>query len=162
MRAAIAKIALFCLGLCLAVGKSAAVTPPSQGVETPAGFGKFLARQNRIYLSNFRIPQERGKGPVLARAAQQKIILPVILAAYSDRPGVIQPGTFTEKLFLSYPTGTMSEYYAEISSRGFTLEGEVQLGRAAGPNGLFPGVPGGFRGRCRHCRRQPGGFQPVR
>ena len=157
MRDAIAKIALFCLGLCLAVGKSAAVTPPSKGVETPAGFGKFLARQNRIYLSNFRIPQERGKGPVLARAAQQKIILPVILAAYSDRPGVIQPGTFTEKLFLSYPIGTMSEYYAEISSGGFTLEGEV-FGWFATPRTQAQYNSGGPLGQTASFPESPEGF----
>ncbi len=157
MRPAIAKIALCCLGLCLTVSKSAAVTPPSPGVETPAGFGKFLARQNRIYLSNLRPSQERGKGPILARAAQQKIILPVILAAYSDRPGVIQPETFTDKLFLSYLTGTMSEYYAEVSSGGFTLEGEVfgwfatsrtqvqyNSGGPLGQTASFPESPEGF------------------
>ena len=158
MRAVFSKIALCWLALCLLAGESAAVTPPLPGVETPAGFGKFLARQNRIYLSNLKAPgSSTGPHPVLARTAQRKIILPVILAAYSDRPGVIQPSVFTDKLFGSLPGGTMSEYYAEVSSGRFTLEGEVfgwfatprsqaqyNSGGPLGSTAVFPESPEGF------------------
>jgi len=133
------------------------VAPPSPGVETPAGFGKFFARQNRIYLANLRAFRRSEEGTALARAARQKLILPVILAAYSDRPGVIQPSVFNEKLFGSHPGGTMKEYYAEVSSGRFILQGEVfgwfstprtqaqyNSGGPLGQRAVFPESPEGF------------------
>ncbi len=142
--------------LCLAAGADG-VSPPGAGVEIPAGFSADFARLNAGYKANLRVRTSSGKGPALAAAAPNAIRLPVLLAAYSDKPATVQSSEFQNRLFGYNATGTMADYYAEVSRGRFTLSGDVHgwygLPRAlayytrGGPLGdeaLFPESPGGL------------------
>ena len=158
MNSACHNILPLALGLLLLAGSAPAVTPPAAGVEMPAGFGAFFARQNRIYRTGLRPERSAVQGgPRLARSAPAKISLPVILASYADRAGVIKPEIFSQMLFGTLPTGTLARYYAEVSAGKFTVEGQVYgwvsaplaqpQYNAAGPlgeGGTFPQTPEGF------------------
>jgi M6 family metalloprotease-like protein len=51
--------------------------------------------------------------------------LPVILANYSDNAGQSTPQQFDDLFFGNHPTGSMADYYKEISYSQFILTGDV-------------------------------------
>ncbi len=150
--ARLAGILLLCL-----TGAAYAVAPPGAGVETPAGFAADFTRLNAGYRANLRARGSLGSGPSLAAAAPRSVRLPVLLAAYGDLPATAASAEFRARLFGSHPTGTMAQYYAEVSRGLLTLSGDVHgwyvlphskayytRGGPLGDETLFPESPGGL------------------
>ncbi|HLA38835.1 MAG TPA: hypothetical protein VJ417_02510, partial [Candidatus Glassbacteria bacterium] len=102
-----------------------AVAPPASGVELPAGFGEFFTRANRSYLAGRHLKKAVKAGPELAGAAPASLSLPVILASFADVPGTLAASQFDNMLFGSYSSGTLKDYYTEVSGGRFALGGKV-------------------------------------
>ncbi|MBW7996046.1 MAG: M6 family metalloprotease domain-containing protein [Candidatus Glassbacteria bacterium] len=150
--ARLAGVLLFCLATA-----ARAVAPPSPGVATPAGFTEYFTRLNSGYRANLGGTATGSRGALLAGAAPSALRLPVLLAAYSDLPATVARTEFENRLFGAQQTGTMAEYYAEVSLGRFSLSGEVYgwftlpgglsaytRGDALGDESLFPDSPGGL------------------
>lgn len=80
----------------------------------PGWIGK-LARRGR-----------KEAGPIALQSARpDKFHAPVLLGSFSDRTGSHTARDFQNHLFDSNPSGTVSEYFLEVSSGMFELEGKV-------------------------------------
>jgi len=166
LRALVSKILLIAVVLGISAQGTWAVTPPSPGVDKPAGFREFLSRLNKQYPANRRgnsradsgqDERSRGAGPYLAGAAPPGTRVPVILAGYADRAGVIAPQIFRDKLFGAYLPGSMRDYYAEVSLGRFALQGEV-YGWVAAPRTQAQYNAGGPLGESSTYPDSPEGF----
>ncbi len=136
---------------------ASAVAPPGTGVETPADFSADFARLNAGYKANLRIGERSGHLTSLAAAAPGSIRLPVLLAAYNNIPSTTERQQFQDGLFGTRSTGTMAQYFAEVSRGRFMLSGDVHgwyflpqaksyytRGGPLGDEALFPESPGGL------------------
>ncbi|MEA2063409.1 MAG: M6 family metalloprotease domain-containing protein [Gemmatimonadota bacterium] len=148
---------LLLLTLCLQ-NPLAGVAPPARGIQAPPGFAQFVAGKNDQCRSSL-LPRRNAAaaGALLAGSAPARITLPVILAGYADRQGTVEPADFKSRLFGQFPSGSMSDYYAEVSSGLFSLEGDVfgwvrapltqdryTAGGPLGNDSSYPDNPEGF------------------
>ncbi len=109
---------------------SMAVNPPDKGT-FPANFWKLMDKN--ILQDKYGDPAwaQRMANRKEARRSFQKGLnsdvfkLPVILSDFNDISGQISASTFQDHLFDNNPTGTMPEYYDEISYGQFALSGTV-------------------------------------
>ncbi len=149
------------LFLLLLVSFSPAVNPPNKGT-FPANFWKLM--EKNILQDKYGDPAwaQRMAARKEARQSFKKGLnsdvfkLPVILSDFSDLAGQFSANTFQDHLFDNNPTGTMTEYYDEISYGQFDLSGTVygwvhtgqDLSYYAGDNngygGTFPQNVTGF------------------
>ncbi len=140
---------------------SLAVNPPDKG-PFPANFWKLM--EKNILQDKYGDPAwaQRMAARREARQSFKKGLnsdvfkLPVILSDFSDLAGQFSANTFQDHLFDNNPTGTMTEYYDEISYGQFDLSGTVygwvhtgqNLSYYAGDNngnsGTFPQNVKGF------------------
>jgi M6 family metalloprotease-like protein len=134
-----------------------AVAPPASGVDTPPGFAGFVARRNIEYSENLRKRIQENSGPFLAADNVRRLPVAVILASYADRQGVTDPVTFSSMFFGQYSTGSLKDYYSEVSRELLDVEGSVygwvstpldQAGYTAGgplgQNAVYPESPEGY------------------
>jgi M6 family metalloprotease-like protein len=64
--------------------------------------------------------------------------IPVLLASFSDTAAnPIEPARLQQQLFGSWPTGTMTDFYKEISYGAFTVTGSVQPWRQLSKAGAY-------------------------
>ncbi len=153
------KDKIFLLLILLTVWKQplGAVAPPAPGVVSPPGFAGFVARRNLQYSANLNKRGPGASGARLAGVVSGRLAVPVILAAYADRQGVIEPEVFNDRFFGDFSTGSMQDYFSEVSRGLLELEGIiygwVSVGltqsqyTAGGPLGhtaTYPESPEGF------------------
>jgi M6 family metalloprotease-like protein len=116
----------------------------------PGWLGKMEARRN------LRKEIALGKASAAQTLVQDKFILPVLLGRTTDTTNVYSVTDMQNQLFDSNPTGTMTQYYNEISYGQFELTGQVYgwfdagksmsnySGTSNGLNEIFPQGHEGF------------------
>lgn len=110
-------------------GLTMAVNPPNKGP-----FPKGLLENMKKNI----LPEKWGDPAWVARMEKRKsartlgkqtgtdaFVLPVVLADFKDNTGQISAATFQDHLFDNNPTGTMTDYYDEISYGQFSISGTV-------------------------------------
>jgi M6 family metalloprotease-like protein len=141
-----------------------AVAPPAPGSGVPvvpippalraAGFG----RSSRPIMKPHFALEEKGLDATASVAAVTGTRrLPVLLGDTSDRLAAQPSASFAAELFGSWPTGSMTDYYEQVSYGQFSVTGDVfgwyrlaslmtYYEGAAGCNGLctYPASAGGF------------------
>ncbi len=158
------------LGLFLLVGGTQATNPPSRG-SFPAGFWNTILQNPAVVtygdpgwmkrLENRRLLLEkmsRGELP-LQKLNADHFVLPILLGQYSDTTGTFTVQDFQNLLFDNNPTGTLTEYYNEISYGQFQVTGTVygwftadqgQAYYASDNNGLNANYPQNAKGFVRN------------
>ncbi|MBW7995414.1 MAG: M6 family metalloprotease domain-containing protein [Candidatus Glassbacteria bacterium] len=113
-----------------------AITPPESG-GFPAGFwDEILSGRDSVRYGDPGWVQRMGQRRLireqiaagrttLAALDQAQFVLPVILGRYSDASVTHNAAEFTALLFGENPTGSLSDYYDEISYGQFRLTGKV-------------------------------------
>ncbi len=132
---AIALVAAVCLS---SVRTAQAITPPDRG-RFPAGFWARVNQDTTIArygdpgwvrkMSARRITRERAAraGTQLQGFAPDRFNLPVLLGNFSDKSPTIAAEDFQAMLFIrdQYPTGSLADYYHEVSYGQFELVGDA-------------------------------------
>ena len=99
------------------------ISPPKNG-EFPVGFWDRMKRQN--IGENYGDPGWIKKLNDPARDTQMEFHVPVLLGKYSDvSTTYFNASDFQNLLFDNNPTGTMKEYYNEISYGNFIVDGDA-------------------------------------
>ncbi len=123
-----------------------AVAPPQEGIEPPVNFSEIIDRIGQSYKSGglYRAIQERKTG---LREAQPSANLPVLLGRYSDSDNYYSTDDFQNLLFGVNPTGSMIDYYTEISYEQFSLDGTAsEWVTAPGTQSYYDGGNNGLNG----------------
>ncbi|MHB8079996.1 MAG: M6 family metalloprotease domain-containing protein [Candidatus Krumholzibacteriia bacterium] len=153
----------------LVVGAAAAraIVPPAPGAGglaapvSPALRAAGFGRSSRPIVTPRFALAEKGAGAPGAAAAATAVTgsrrLPVLLGDTSDRLATQPSASFAAELFGAWPTGSMTDYYAQVSYGRFSVTGDVfgwyrlaspmtYYEGAAGCNGLcsYPANAGGF------------------
>lgn len=165
-RLAVVTAALAAALLADGVPAARAVVPPApgSGVSAPpvspalraAGFG----RSSRPVVTPHFASAQKGAhapDPTTTAAATGTRRLPVLLGDAADRPGAQPVASFSAELFGDWPTGSLTDYYEQVSYGRFSVTGDVfgwyrlaspmtYYEGAAGCNGLcaYPANAGGF------------------
>ncbi len=106
----------------MSVQLSFAIAPPMEGVEPPPDYEELFEKIGQSYQSGgiYRALQERKDG---LRDTQPSAFVPILLGRYSNSNNYYQPEDFQTLLFGDNPTGSMSDFYDEISYNQFSLDG---------------------------------------
>ncbi len=114
----------------LAVSEASAVAPPRDG-SFPPGFRQAESRDRTPFRGDpgwvrkmARRRETLGKAAIFPPAGDT-FFVPVLLGRYSDVPGVHTRQQVQELLFGSNPTGSLTEYYREVSYGQFSITGAV-------------------------------------
>ena len=125
-------IILFTLFILFCLSDIYAINPPNKG-RFPVGFWRDLAHikygdpgwvkkmQNRRYLRQ-EIALKKVSGQSLAA---DNFIIPVLLGQFSDSAGIYTAQNFQDLLFDNNPTGTLTDYYNEVSYNQFNITGST-------------------------------------
>ncbi len=157
------------LSLFLMVWGIQAINPPNRG-NFPANFWKTIIQNPEIIkygdvgwmkrIENRRLllaKMERGEIP-LQKLNTDRFVVPILLGQYSDSTGIFTVQDFQNLLFDNNPTGTMTDYYNEVSYNQFQVTGTVfgwftaDQGRAyyaSDNNGLNSNYPQNAKGFVR-------------
>ena len=104
------------------------INPPKNGGPIPKKYLNIFKKQNAIH-NHFEISSDNNLGRSNSTTIQSppsNYKLPVLLVEFSDQPGEISKEEFQEHLFGdSNPTGSLTDYYNEISYGKFNLTGDV-------------------------------------
>ncbi len=114
-----------------------AETPPELPTDIAARLRTFTVRRGLLKVTKvtqFNRAAVKSNSITFAAAAQQGGIkitgqrsIPVLLAKYSDTSAdPFVPANLQQELFGSWPTGTMTDYYREVSYGAFTVTGTVR------------------------------------
>ncbi len=145
---------------------ASATIPPREGASWPQAYHERIAQQPNAFTYSHaylplmaRIQQNRlavasGQMTLTAAAAAGGTVvsgtkeIPVLLATFSDTAGdPFPPGNLQTELFDGpWPSGTMAEYYQEISYGAFTVTGTVFPWQALANDDTF--YEGGCNGLC--------------
>ncbi|MCH8011498.1 MAG: M6 family metalloprotease domain-containing protein [Candidatus Marinimicrobia bacterium] len=131
---------------------SFAITPPKEGVEVPDHFFRNVQIIGQSYQSGglYRAVQNKKSGLRALKVAEN---LPVLLGRYSDSNDDYSQSQFQNLLFDNNPTGTMSDYFSEVSYGQFNLTGTVyDWATASQPQSFYDDGNNGLEGGgARFC-----------
>ncbi|MDO8734651.1 MAG: M6 family metalloprotease domain-containing protein, partial [Elusimicrobiota bacterium] len=96
--------------------------PPPAGIKKHLSMRKDLIAQNRMSKVASRKSAHLKKVAQLAMTGETSAV--VILVGFTDQAGVT-PATYYFQLLFSTPTGSMRNYYEEVSYNNFTVTGTV-------------------------------------
>jgi len=125
-----------------------AIIPSKRGIKPPKDFSEAAKRIGQNYRSGglYWAIYNKKYG---YRATQPSVVLPVILGGYSNGPfGTYTKTQFQNLLFGSNPTGSMTDYYSEVSYGQLDISGtlygwfystQTQVFYAGNNNGLSGG-----------------------
>ncbi len=110
------------------------VAPPAKDVDLP----DHVSAQQKLIEQSYQLSgiamrlqalkadrEERSKDGPLYAAATVSMSVPVLLGSYSDNANIFTAGQFQTQLFGANPTGSMSDYYDEVSYGQLNLTGTV-------------------------------------
>ena len=118
----------------LMAASSIAVMPPAPGIEMPPEVKEAQKRFSQYYGGSGiakrlqRIKQDKKlliKAGLPISSRTTNVEIPVLMGNYSDVAHTYVPSDFNEHLFGYNPTGSMSDYYDEVSYGQFQLSGTV-------------------------------------
>ncbi|MFA5778629.1 MAG: M6 family metalloprotease domain-containing protein [Elusimicrobiota bacterium] len=95
----------------------------SPGIKKHLSVRRDLIMQNRLLKSRARKSAHLRKIAQLATSGETSAV--VILINFSDTTGLLTPATYYFQLLFSTPTGSMRNYYEEVSYNNFTVTGTV-------------------------------------
>lgn len=107
------------------------------------------ARVNRAIVDAQMKSGYRGPAIRLPTAVQGTRAIPVLLAKFADsKADPFPPANLQQELFGSWPTGTMTQYYQEISDGKFSVTGKVSNWITLPQTGVYYGGPEGCHAMC--------------
>jgi M6 family metalloprotease-like protein len=120
--------------LSFVAASTGAVMPPAKDVVMPAHVAHFQKEMARDYgssgialrlqsIKKDKAADPKAAGPVVVPPVV--FAVPVILGSYSDNANIFTAGQFQTQLFGANPTGSMSDYYTEVSYSHLNLTGTV-------------------------------------
>ncbi|MCP4704729.1 MAG: M6 family metalloprotease domain-containing protein, partial [candidate division Zixibacteria bacterium] len=130
-----------------------AVMPPAPGVELPAYVKQAQQELSKHYgttgiarrLQEIKLEKELAiKSGETIPTRSINFNLPVLMGDYGDAFHIFTAAEFQEQLFGSNPTGSMSDYFDEVSNGQFQLSGTVFGPYTAGYNQNYYALDGGF------------------
>lgn len=117
-----------------------AVAPPAEDVQAPKIVAQQALQMAKSYTNSGlarRIQQlkeereESSKSGLSFSAIQSTFVVPVLVGNYSDKTHIFSSGQYDSVLFGANATGSMTDYYDEISYGAFTVTGDVYAGYTA-------------------------------
>lgn len=113
--------------LYLATASIAFALSPAQKGPLPSHIAQFQPDSSEIGDPSWkaRMKERKANAAESRTLSQDQFTLPVILGGFSDISGTFTKEQFQDHLFGNNPSGSMNEYYTEISGGQFNLTGTV-------------------------------------
>lgn len=140
------RFVLTCFLICALVGSSGAISPPEDGSPIPdhvKAAMKRLADNPDITGVALRLQDMKAQKEAALEAGKTMGVevlnatIPVLMGEYTDRSFIFSQSDFQTQLFGANPTGSMTDYFDEVSYGQFHLTGTVYGAFASGNSAAY-------------------------